>query len=131
MLERLYNTSCYSLSVMSDDSGHDPMKSAPLKAYSKSRTPEMWDGEEMWASDDAVDELESALLEVTEAVWSEAARNAFSDDRRTVTEGDIRLAYNQFIHPHNLLNQAATEMETLRWKFLDVASESPMVDQDE
>jgi histone H3/H4 len=114
-----------------DNDSPDPIKHAPLKNYSKQLTPELWEGEEMWASDESIEELEDSLLEVARAVWKDAAQRALEDERRTVRPGDVNEAYEEFKHPHKLLQQAANDMEKLRWRFLDTAAESPLITQDE
>jgi histone H3/H4 len=114
-----------------DNDSPDPIKHAPLKSYAKGTTPELWDGEEMWANDDAIEELEESLLEVARAVWMDAAERALQDDRRTVRPRDVSDAYSEFKHPHELLREAANDMEKLRWRFLDTAAESPLITQDE
>ncbi|KAA9410722.1 hypothetical protein EGO51_13225 [Haloarcula hispanica] len=108
----------------------DPIKHAPLKSYVKSQTPEMWEGEEMWANDEAIDMMQDQLLLVARLIWQQAAKDAHQDGYRTVGPDYIDDSFNEVMHPQNLLQEAANEMERLRWDFLDVAKQSPAIEYD-
>lgn len=110
-----------------DEEGYGPIRSSKLKSYAKTQTPEMYNGEEMWANDEAIALLEQQLLEVARYVWTAAAEETWKDDRRTVKPNEIDTAFNELLHPQNVLQEAANEMQTLRWRFLDVAEESPAI----
>lgn len=115
-----------------EEEGYGPIRSSKLKEYAKSQTPELYDGEEMWANDEAIDLLEQQLLEVARYVWIAAAEETWRDgERRTVKPEEIDKAFNDLLHPQNVLQEAANEMQTLRWRFLDVAEESPAINPDE
>lgn len=114
-----------------EEEGYGPIRSSKLKDYAKSQTPEMYDGEEMWANNEAIALLEQQLLEVARHVWTAAAEETRRDGRRTVKPNEIDTAFNELLHPQNVLQEAANEMQTLRWRFLDVAEESPAINPDE
>lgn len=114
-----------------DNEGYGPIRSSNLKDYAKNQTPEMHEGEEMWAKDEAISLLEQQLLEVARYVWTAAAEETRRDGRRTVKPNEIDTAFNKLLHPQNVLQEAANEMQTLRWRFLDVAKESPAINPDD
>jgi histone H3/H4 len=114
-----------------EEEGYGPIRSSKLKDYTKNQTPEMYDGDEMWANDEAIALLEQQLLEVARYVWTAAAEETRRDGRRTVKPNEIDTAFNALLHPQNVLQEAANEMQTLRWRFLDVAEESPAINPDE
>jgi histone H3/H4 len=113
------------------EEGYGPIRSSKLKEYAKNQTPEMYDGEEMWANEKAIALLEQQLLEVTRYVWRAAAEETWRDERRTVKPEEIDTAFNELLHPQNVLQEAANEMQTLRWRFLDVAEGSPAINPDD
>jgi len=114
-----------------EEEGYGPVRSSKLKDYAKNQTPEMYDGEEMWANDEAIALLEQQLLEVARYVWTAAAEETWRNGRRTVKPEEIDTAFNELLHPQNVLQEAANEMQTLRWRFLDVAEESPAINPDD
>lgn len=114
-----------------EEEGYGPIRSSKLKDYAKNQTPEMYNGEEMWANDEAIALLEQQLLEVARYVWTAAAEETWRDGRRTVKPNEIDTAFNELLHPQNVLQEAANEMQTLRWRFLDVAEESPAINPDD
>lgn len=115
-----------------EEEGYGPIRSSKLKDYAKSQTRELYDGEEMWANDEAIDLLEQQLLEVARYVWTAAAEETWRDgERRTVKPEEIDKAFNDLLHPQNVLQEAANEMQILRWRFLDVAEESPAINPDD
>jgi histone H3/H4 len=113
------------------EKGYGPIRSSKLKSYAKNQTSEMYDGEEMWANDEAIALLEQQLLEVARYVWTAAAEETWRDGRRTVKPNEIDTAFNELLHPQNVLQEAANEMQTLRWRFLDVAEGSPAINPDD
>jgi hypothetical protein len=113
------------------DDGYGPIRTENLKQHLKEQTPEMYDGEEMWASEEGMEEMEKRLLAIASNVWVEAAKETEEDNRRVVQQNEINNAFNNLLESHNLLMNAANKMEKLRWEFLDVAEESPMVDFEE
>lgn len=115
-----------------EEEGYGPIRTSKLKKYAKKQTPELYDGEEMWANGDAIALLEQQLLEVARYVWIAAAEETWRDnERRTVKPEEIDKAFNDLLHPQNVLQEAANEMQTLRWRFLDVAEESPAINPDD
>lgn len=114
-----------------EEEGYGPIRSSKLKKYSKDQTSKMYNGEEMWANDEAIALLEQQLLEVARYVWTAAAEETWRDERRTVKPEEIDTAFNDLLHPQNVLQEAANEMQTLRWRFLDVAEGSPAINPDD
>ena len=115
-----------------EQKGYGPIRTSKLKEYAKEQTSEMYDGEEMWANDEAIELLEQQLLEVTQYVWTAAAEETWRDgQRRTVKPEEIDKAFNDLLHPQNVLQEAANEMKTLRWRFLDVAETSPAINPED
>lgn len=114
-----------------DDSGYGPIRTENLKQHLKDQTPEMYDGEDMWASEDGMEEMEERLLIIAERVWEDAAEETEQNDRRVVQVDEIRNAFNNLLQPHNLMMKAAREMDQRRRDFLEVANESPLIEFDE
>lgn len=110
---------------------YTPISTRQLKLHLKDTTPEMWKGEEeMWAKDEAMELMQRQLLMIAEHVWDNAAKKTEEDGRRTVKPTEVDRAFNEFIHPQALLQEAANKMESLRWQFIDVAKGSPILNYD-
>jgi hypothetical protein len=110
-----------------DESGYGPFRTENLKQQLKDQTPEMYNGEEMWASSDGMAELENQLLEIARYAWIEAAEETESNGRRIVKSDEISSAFDNLLEPHNLLTEAANDMMDLHWRFVDTANKSPAI----
>ncbi|WP_254545387.1 hypothetical protein [Halomarina pelagica] len=116
-----------------DDEGssYGPIRTGTLKTELKAETAEMHDGEEMWVGDPAMQFMEKRLIEIARYVWMEAAVQTHRDDRRIVQPSEIDDAFSNLLEPHNLLMEAANEMERLRYDFIDLAEGSPAIEFNE
>ena len=113
-----------------EDSGYGPVRSSNLKKHLKKQTEDMRDGEDMWVGDDSMKVMEDRLLEIAKWVWVSAATETDLNDRRIVQPKEIDDAFDDLFEAQNLLLEAANEMRSLRWRFIDLAEESPAIDFD-
>ncbi len=114
---------------MTDSDDESPIPHEPLKTYAKSQTPEMYDGEEMWASDETIENLDSKLRELAQILWKNAAEKRAKSGMRTVQPEDIDEAFDELMYSHGLLKEAANEMQRLQWEFEDTAEKSPAIER--
>ena len=113
-----------------EQAGDGFFNSGNLEDHLKEQTSEMKGGEGMWKASGSMDLMEERLIEIAEYVWVDAARRTDRDDRRKVKPKEIDDAFDNLLSAQNLLMRAANEMRDLRWRFMDLAEESPAIDFD-
>lgn len=102
-----------------DGSDLDPVKTAPLKELVKAQSDKR-------AGSDAVDLLIMQMEFLAESLWRTASQYADERGAKTVQEQDVQEAYDDLLDPHDLLKDAAEEMQLMSRTMNDYAERSPI-----
>lgn len=97
----------------------EPIKVAPLKKLAKQKSDKRTGG-------DAIDSLIGQLEFLAERLWMRASRYADERGKKTVQEQDIQRAYDDLLYPHDLLKDAAEELDMMSDTMDEFAEQSPV-----
>lgn len=108
------------------DSGEDddpnPIKVAPLKQLVKQHSDKR-------TGSDAINSLIGQLEFLAERLWLRASHYADERGKKTVQEQDIQRAYDDLLYPHDLLKDAAEELNLMSDTMDEYAEQSPIFDE--
>lgn len=111
-------------SVETEESTPKAVRPSPLRTYVKEHN------ENFLAGGDAIDLLRDHLEQLAGDIWDQGAYYAQQDDRETVQEQDIRQAYQDIMEPHDLIFQAAADLEQMKSRLEDTGGMSPIATDD-
>lgn len=97
----------------------NPVKKSPLKELVKAQ-------KDFRISSEAADELILDLEYLAETIWVAACSYAEDDNLQTVRAEHIEKAFDELLRPHDLLLEAATDLEDMKEQMMEYREQSPI-----
>jgi histone H3/H4 len=105
--------------VNSDTTNYDIIKSTNLKK-------KLINEYEPERGSSAQDILEDQLTDLADVIWNKAVIIARTNDRSSVTESDVEMAYQQVLLPANQLYTVANKLQNWADETKQIADQSPL-----